>query len=67
MNKEVILITGTSKGIGLGISEYFSSKNYFVEGCSRGSMNIEINNYHHTIVDVGKVVGNNNVKSIIRI
>ena len=52
MNKEVILITGSSKGIGRGISEYFALKNFLVEGCSRGPANIDSENYNHTIVDV---------------
>jgi len=52
MSKKVIVITGTSSGIGYGISEYFISKNYFVEGCSRTECDIVDNNYNHTLVDV---------------
>lgn len=52
-NNPVMVITGTSKGIGQGMAEYFVAKGYSVVGCSRGPASIEIDGYHHTQVDVG--------------
>jgi 3-oxoacyl-[acyl-carrier protein] reductase len=49
----VMAITGTSKGIGRGIAEYFALRGYRVAGCSRGPTELEYENYFHTIVDVG--------------
>ena len=48
----VIVITGTSKGIGFRIAEYFLAKGYQVAGCSRGVSTIEHENYFHSCVDV---------------
>ena len=42
MEKPITLITGTSKGIGKALKEYYMSQNHFVIGCSRGQVdNIE--------------------------
>lgn len=51
-NRTVLLITGSSKGIGREIAQYFLSADYFVAGCSRGVSTIENDNYHHTQVDI---------------
>lgn len=51
-NQPVMVITGTSKGIGYGIAEYFLAKGYQVAGCSRGASTIEHGSYFHTCVDV---------------
>lgn len=48
----VMVITGTSKGIGNGIAKYFLAKGYCVAGCSRGESTIAHENYVHTVVDV---------------
>lgn len=50
--KTVMLITGTSRGIGLGVAEYFVKKDYLVEGCSRSKAELEAKHYRHTQVDV---------------
>ena len=50
--KPVMLITGTSGGIGLGIAQYFVGKDYLVEGCSRSKAAFEAPNYEHAQVDV---------------
>ncbi|MBS1517994.1 MAG: SDR family oxidoreductase [Bacteroidetes bacterium] len=49
---KVILITGTSKGIGKYLSEYYLEKNCFVYGCSRKPSEIESKNYRHFCLDV---------------
>lgn len=50
--QKVILITGNSKGIGKGLSEYYLEKKYLVVGCSRGTSKIEHENYTHFSLDV---------------
>jgi 3-oxoacyl-[acyl-carrier protein] reductase len=51
-NHSVIAITGTSKGTGKGIAEYFLKRNFKVFGCSRGNSVIENENYYHTHLDL---------------
>ncbi len=46
MNKH-ILITGTSKGIGKYLAEYYVKKGNIVIGCSRGEIDFKDNNYKH--------------------
>lgn len=49
----VMVITGTSKGIGRGMAEYFVNKGYSVAGCSRGPATLHLEGYQHTQLDVG--------------
>lgn len=51
-DQPVMVITGTSKGIGRGIAEYFVVKGYRVAGCSRGPSTLNMDGYQHTQVDV---------------
>ena len=51
-DKQVLIITGTSKGTGRGMAEYFLDKGYKVFGCSRGESSIKLENFNHTQVDV---------------
>jgi len=48
----VMLVTGTRKGIGKSIAEYYLNKGYIVIGCSRGDSSIIHNDYTHFIADV---------------
>jgi 3-oxoacyl-[acyl-carrier protein] reductase len=48
----VMVITGTSKGVGNGIARHFLAKGYRIAGCSRGASTIEHDNYFHSLVDV---------------
>jgi 3-oxoacyl-[acyl-carrier protein] reductase len=48
----VMVITGTSKGIGRGLANYFVGKGYRVVGCSRGPITFELDGYRHDQVDV---------------
>jgi len=49
---QVMLITGTRKGIGKYLAEYYVQKGFQVIGCSRGSVDFELENYWHFCLDV---------------
>ncbi len=49
---QVILITGTSKGIGKNISEFFLKQGFRVAGCSRSKPTIFHQNYFHVNLDL---------------
>ena len=49
---EIMLITGTRKGIGRYLAEYYVKKGFIVEGCSRKPFDCELPHYTHHIVDV---------------
>lgn len=51
-NIQTILITGTSKGIGHYLVEYYLSKGMHVIGCSRGESDIKNKNYRHFCLNV---------------
>jgi len=48
----VTLITGTSKGIGRYLCEYYCGKGHIVIGCSRNDTDFQSLNYHHYLLDV---------------
>jgi 3-oxoacyl-[acyl-carrier protein] reductase len=52
-NKIITVITGTRKGIGRYLAEYYSQKGHIVIGCSRGAFDFNLENYHHFELDVG--------------
>jgi 3-oxoacyl-[acyl-carrier protein] reductase len=49
---EVVLITGTRKGIGRYLAEHFVRKGAWVEGCSRTMPEWELEHYTHHCLDV---------------
>jgi 3-oxoacyl-[acyl-carrier protein] reductase len=49
---EVMIITGTRKGIGRYLLEYYLKKGYIVIGCSRGSITDNLPEYEHFCLDV---------------
>ncbi len=51
-NKHVIVITGTRKGIGKYLAEYYVVQGFQVIGCSRGAAEFELLNYEHFTLDV---------------
>jgi 3-oxoacyl-[acyl-carrier protein] reductase len=51
-NKSVLIITGTSSGLGKDLAKHFLKKNYTVCGCSRGKSKINKKNYFHSILDI---------------
>ncbi len=53
ISQPVMVITGTSRGIGRGMTEYFLKKDYQVIGCSRKATTLRMEGYHHFEVDVG--------------
>jgi len=49
----IVAITGTRKGIGRHLAEYFLEAGDIVIGCSRGPSELEHSNYKHCSLDVG--------------
>jgi 3-oxoacyl-[acyl-carrier protein] reductase len=49
---KTIVITGTRKGIGKSLAEYYLNAGWQVAGCSRGESSIEHDNYCHFSLDV---------------
>ena len=49
---EVVLITGTRKGIGKHLVEHFVGKGAIVEGCSRDTPDWSLEGYTHHLADV---------------
>ena len=49
---KIILITGTRKGIGRYLSEYYLERGFLVIGCSRGESDLNHPRYDHFCVDV---------------
>ena len=48
----VIVITGTSKGIGLELAKYYLQKSDMLDGCARSQNDIKDKNYRHFVLDV---------------
>lgn len=51
-SRDVVIITGTRKGIGRYLSEYYINQGYAVVGCSRQQSNLESDAYQHFCLDV---------------
>ena len=52
MKQSVYLITGTRKGLGKLLAEYYLENGCQVAGCSRGQATIQHENYLHFVLDV---------------
>lgn len=50
--QQVMLITGTSKGIGRHLAQTYAGRGFLVEGCSRREAGFEAPGYSHTALDV---------------
>ena len=66
IDKPVMIITGTRKGIGKYLAEYYAEKEYQVIGCSRGDVDYRSDNYRHFSLDVSDERGVKKMFSIIR-
>jgi 3-oxoacyl-[acyl-carrier protein] reductase len=51
-DQQVMIITGSRKGIGRYLAETYAKRGYLVEGCSRGASEFEAEGYTHHNVDV---------------
>jgi len=60
---QVMLITGSRKGIGRYLAEYYVSRGFNVIGCSRKAVEFELENYEHFCVDITDEPG---VKRVFR-
>lgn len=63
INNKVIVITGTRKGIGKYLAEYYSEGSNTIIGCSRGDADFALPNYEHFSLDVADEA---KVKSMFR-
>ena len=52
IDKPVMIITGTRKGIGNYLAEYYTHKGFYIIGCSRDDINFELDNYQHYCLDI---------------
>ena len=52
IDQPLMIITGTRKGIGKNLAEYYTQNGFIVIGCSRGNIDFELNNYEHYCLDV---------------
>jgi 3-oxoacyl-[acyl-carrier protein] reductase len=55
-DRKIILITGTSKGIGRYLAEYYIENGFFVIGCSRQPINIASKFYKHFELDIANEI-----------
>jgi len=53
LTDSIVVITGSSRGLGKHLAEHFLKRGFQVIGCSRGQKSIEHDNYRHDQVDVG--------------
>jgi len=65
-DKKVMLITGTRKGIGKYLAEYYLQKGFLVIGCSRGESDLTDENYKHYCLDVADEIQVKKLFSVIR-
>ena len=61
--KKIMIITGTRKGIGKYLAEYYLQKDYIIIGCSRNESDIVNENYKHYCLNVADEV---QVKALFR-
>lgn len=65
-SEQVVLITGTSRGIGRYLAEYFLSRGARVAGCSRNAADISSRNYTHYSLNVSDEIAVKAMFSSIR-
>ncbi len=52
VSEPVMVITGTSRGVGRSLAEYYARRGYRVVGCSRGGIDVPLDNYQHYHLNV---------------
>ena len=52
-----IFISGTRKGIGRALADYYLKEGWYVAGCSRGEASLEHENYRHYCLDISDESG----------
>jgi 3-oxoacyl-[acyl-carrier protein] reductase len=57
MSQQIMLITGTRKGIGRYLAEYYLERGFKLIGCSRGESDLAHDAYRHFEVDVSDEAG----------
>lgn len=55
----ITLITGTGRGLGKALAEYYVNQGHYVIGCSRNNVDFHLDNYIHFVADV------NNEKAVM--
>ncbi|OLS38431.1 SDR family NAD(P)-dependent oxidoreductase [Bacillus sp. MRMR6] len=66
MDRPITLITGTRKGIGKYLAEYYAKKGHLVIGCSRNEPDWSLEGYEHFLLDVSDEIGVKNIFSHIK-
>ena len=66
IDRPVTLITGTRKGIGKYLVEYYVGKGHAVIGCSRSEADWELPGYHHVLCDVSNEQSVRSMMSTVR-
>ena len=66
IDSQVMLITGTRKGIGKYLATYYVTKGFHVIGCSRQPIDYELENYEHFCTDVADETAVKEIFSAIR-
>lgn len=62
----IIVITGTSRGIGRSLAEYYTGKGHTVVGCSRSECDFKHNFYVHYTVDMSDEKAVNDFAAAVR-
>ena len=55
-NKKILLISGTSKGLGRDLLKYFVKKNFIIFGCSRSNLKFTSKFYNHSVFDINSEI-----------
>jgi len=66
MSKKIMVITGTRKGIGKYLAEYYLDKGFKIIGCSRSGSDLIDDNYKHFELDVADEQATKKLFSYIR-
>jgi 3-oxoacyl-[acyl-carrier protein] reductase len=62
-----VLITGTSRGLGLALAKHLVTQKHIVVGCARSPSELEDGRYHHLLADVTDERGVDDVLQQVRV